>query len=173
MKTITKTVYTFDELSDDAKEKARAWYRDGALDYEWWDATYEDAKTIGLKLTSFDLDRNRHAKGALTESAPEVADLILKNHGDTCDTYKLAESFLKERDAIVDGAERDENGEFVDVPALEEKLDDCETEFTRAMVEEYSVTLQKECDWLLSDESVDESILANEYTFTVDGKREG
>ena len=30
MKTIETTVYTFDELDDHAKEKAREWYRDGA-----------------------------------------------------------------------------------------------------------------------------------------------
>ena len=39
----TQTIYQFDELSDDAKEKARAWYREGNLDHEWWDAVYEDA----------------------------------------------------------------------------------------------------------------------------------
>lgn len=32
--TKSKTVYYFDELSDKAKEKAREWYREGALDYE-------------------------------------------------------------------------------------------------------------------------------------------
>ena len=31
---IEKTYYTFDELSEDAKEKARAWYREGELDGE-------------------------------------------------------------------------------------------------------------------------------------------
>ena len=43
MRTETTTLYQFDELSDDAKEKARYWYRSGALDYEWWDAVYDDA----------------------------------------------------------------------------------------------------------------------------------
>src|SRR5690606_33296995 len=41
------TVYTFDELSDKAKEKARDWYRDGQLDYDWWDSVYEMAQTAG------------------------------------------------------------------------------------------------------------------------------
>jgi hypothetical protein len=41
-----KEVFLFSELSDQAKEKARAWYRDGALDYDWWDAVYEDFTTI-------------------------------------------------------------------------------------------------------------------------------
>ena len=40
------TVYTIDELSDAAKEKARAWYRESCLDYEWYDFVYEDFRTI-------------------------------------------------------------------------------------------------------------------------------
>ncbi|MCY4550367.1 MAG: antitoxin of toxin-antitoxin stability system [Defluviicoccus sp.] len=40
------TVYTIDELSDAAKEAARAWYREACLDYEWYDFVYEDFQTI-------------------------------------------------------------------------------------------------------------------------------
>lgn len=36
---------TFDQLEDSAKERARDWYREGALDYEWWEFIYEDWKT--------------------------------------------------------------------------------------------------------------------------------
>lgn len=43
-------VYTFDELSDHAKEKARDWFREGHLDYEWWESIYDDAATIGAIL---------------------------------------------------------------------------------------------------------------------------
>lgn len=37
------TVYQFDELSERAKERAREWYRNGALDYDWWGQVYEQA----------------------------------------------------------------------------------------------------------------------------------
>ena len=40
------TVYTIDELSDAAKEAARAWYRESCLDDEWFDPVYEDFGTI-------------------------------------------------------------------------------------------------------------------------------
>lgn len=43
---IETTIFTFDELSDAAKECAREWYRNGNLDYDWWDCTYEDFSTI-------------------------------------------------------------------------------------------------------------------------------
>jgi hypothetical protein len=174
VKTYTKTIelYEFDELDDKAKDKARDWYRQGALDYEWWDCTYEDAKTVGLELTGFDLDRNRHATGKFIESAPEVADLILKNHGETCETYKTAAAFIKERDEIVDNAERDEHGELVSEYELDQKLDEVEAEFLRALLEDYSIMLQNESEYLTSDESVDEMITANEYTFDKSGNRQ-
>lgn len=38
-----KESWKFSELSEQAKERARAWYREGNLDYDWWDSVYEDA----------------------------------------------------------------------------------------------------------------------------------
>lgn len=39
----TITLYQYDELpSDSAKEKARNWYREGGLDYEWYDYLFEE-----------------------------------------------------------------------------------------------------------------------------------
>jgi len=37
-----KPVYTFDELKKDARERARTWWREGALDHEWWDHVYDN-----------------------------------------------------------------------------------------------------------------------------------
>lgn len=56
MRTICHDVFKFDELDDKAKERARDWYRQHVLDYEWWDHVYEDAKTC-LALTGFDIAR--------------------------------------------------------------------------------------------------------------------
>lgn len=39
-------VYTFDELSDEAKEKARGDWRNCGLDYEWWDCLFDDAVQV-------------------------------------------------------------------------------------------------------------------------------
>lgn len=41
--TKTATVYTYAELSDRAKDKARDRYREGNFDYDWWDGVYSDA----------------------------------------------------------------------------------------------------------------------------------
>lgn len=53
-KVVETTVYQLDELSDTAKEKARAWYREGGFDHDWFEFVYEDfqsiAEILGLRL---------------------------------------------------------------------------------------------------------------------------
>lgn len=165
-KTITKTVYTFDELSDPAKEKARDWYREGMFDYAWWESTYEDAERIGLAITSFDLDRNKCAKGKLLLSPPEVIAAIVKEHGVACKTYKTALRFAD----IYKQVAKDNAGD--DDKFLEEN-EAVNEEFLKALCEDYADMLQKETEFMESDEQIDENIKANEYTFTETGKREG
>ena len=54
--TIVKTAYTYQELSDDAKEVARNWFKEfTAQDFEY-DSVYEDA-AISAKLLGIDLDK--------------------------------------------------------------------------------------------------------------------
>lgn len=43
---IETTVYQFGELSDAAKEKARAWYREGACDHDWHGFIFADFVSI-------------------------------------------------------------------------------------------------------------------------------
>jgi hypothetical protein len=45
--TTTRTIFKFDELSDEAKAKARDWYRTLGDGDEWWDHIYEDAAQMG------------------------------------------------------------------------------------------------------------------------------
>lgn len=56
-----KTTFTFDELSDDAKDKAldAERYSEGYLSYEWWDSTYEDAVRMATIL-GIQIDTTRH-----------------------------------------------------------------------------------------------------------------
>ena len=152
MRIIETKVYEFDELNDKAKEQARNWYRGCALDYEWWDHIYEDAARIGLRITAFDLGRRNRIEGKLTEYVKVVCQLIMQEHGKSCDTYQLAEQWS----------------------ALStEEQDDNEADFKNALLEEYYAMLNQEFEYLLADEQVDEGIRVNGYTFTADGKREG
>lgn len=59
------TVYQFDELDDATKNRAMDWYREGALDYDWWESCYETAATAG-KILGIDLDtKGRNATPAI------------------------------------------------------------------------------------------------------------
>jgi hypothetical protein len=168
----TVLIYQFDELSAKAKEKVRDWFRQGALDYEWWESVYEDAERIGLKITSFELDRRQSITGEFTGGAEHCAKAILREHGDTCDSFKLAQAFLQERQALDSKLEkvRDEDEHLAWTVA--EQITELEDEFKQDLLADYLDTLQKEADYLTSDEAVDEAIRANEYTFLANGKRE-
>lgn len=149
MREIIVKLYQFDELSDKAKEKARDWWREGGLDYEWWDCIYEDAERIGLKITGFDA-YGRYIEGDLTKSVGAVCRAILAEHGKSCNTYKIA----------LDYCCRKRRGN----PYTRE-------DFLHDLLEEYLTMLRKEAEYLMSDEHIDETIRANEYEFTEDGKQ--
>lgn len=164
----TVKIYTFAELSEEAKEKAIADLYDINVGHNWWEFTYQDAEDIGLKITSFDLDRNRHAKGEFTLSANEVAANIMQKHGEECETYKTAEKFMMEWKPVFceymdESSERYESGES------EMQLMELEDDFLNDLLEEYSDILQREYEWLTSSESIIETIEANEYEFLIDG----
>ena len=48
-------VFQFEELEDDAKEKAREWWRTTALDYEWWEYSFQDFSKI-CEILGIDID---------------------------------------------------------------------------------------------------------------------
>lgn len=160
MRTITRhtDVYRFYELSDDAKRKAIEDLYDINVSSDWWDATYYDAENIGCKIHEFDADRNNDIR-LTCDDARKTAGLILENHGEMCDTYKLAEQYRKDFDALT----QDEGGELL-------HQDELDAEFTRALGEEYLSILRQEYEYLTSEEAIIETIEANEYEFTEDGK---
>ena len=45
--TVEVTVYALDELGPEARGRAREWWREGALDHDWYDAVFEDFARIG------------------------------------------------------------------------------------------------------------------------------
>lgn len=166
-------VYKYGELTEDQQQKVLENYADINVDCEWWDHMYEDAKTVLLKLDSFGLDRDRHCTGNFIEYAGDTAKKIIAEHGDTCETYGTAVNYLVELAALVkeysDGIQTDtvtEDNEY-DFDNAESDMD---IEFLRSILEDYSIMLQKEYDYLTTEEAIIETIEANDYDFTVDGK---
>lgn len=156
MRTIETTIYTFDELSDTAKEKARDWYRNG-FEYPWWSEVQTSLKTFcdgfGVKVLDYEMGGrgahistdadNSHFRGFKLKDFDREAmptgfcfDCALR--------YTFADEFKKHGDAL---------GAFKS--ALRQFLLDVETDI----------------EWQYSDEAIDENIVANGYEFTQDGGR--
>lgn len=152
METRTYTVYKFDELSDDAKEKAIQNLYDINVDHEWWESTCDDARTIGLSITSFDIGRGSYCKGKFISSAESCIEFILKEHGKTCGTYALATEWKDKLDT-----------------ESETYKEQCE-EFLNSLLEEYLSLLRQDYQYLISEAAIIETIKANDYDFTEDGK---
>lgn len=155
--TITVTAYSFDELSDKAKDKARQWWRDLLDVYDVSDWTTEDAKAAGLELTEWDASSRPTCTIRFADGARNAAKLILANHGETCDTYAAAKQYL---DAEADVVAMEDAG---DVDGAAEKLDEAERAFREALEAAYARMLKAEYD---------ENIRINEYLFTEEGKRQ-
>ena len=208
------TLYTYEELSDDAKSKARDWYREASIHDDFWsEHVIEEAETFGkmlgiefkpwaVKLMSgatrykptilysgfwsqgdgacFE-GNYYYAKGA----AKAISDYTGGTEHKLIDIAKRLQSV--QRKAFYQlGAKMTHTGYYmhsgcmtVDVhnvedsykalpEGAEEELIDCMRDFADWIYR----TLESEYEYQNSDESVEESILANEYTFTEDGERE-
>lgn len=163
MKEVITKVYQYEELNDEAKEIARQWYAEASAHDEWWESTYEDAERIGLKITAFDCDRGNSIHGDFTECPIAVCQAIIKEHGEACDTHKLAVTSL---DAL-----KEHSDKMDDTDDLDDEWEDMKDVFLRLIKEEYLHILRKELEYINSEEYITEAIKANEYEFTEDGAR--
>jgi hypothetical protein len=197
-KVITKTVFDFDELDDLAKEHARDWFRQGYPDHEWWDCLYEDAEQCG-KLIGIEIDdigfsgfssqgdgahfEGRYAYklgscGHIRAHAPQDAELHRIADGlrelQSKHFYRLSatvkHSGYYQHQYCTDIDVMDDNTMNGDAERdVEEAIKELLRDFMRWIYRQ----LEQEYDYLTSAEHVDDTIRANEYTFTEDGRREG
>lgn len=156
------SLYQFDELSAGAKEKVLREFADINVDYDWWQSVYIDAEDVGVKITSFDIDRG-DIEIDFCESAEHTAHRIMGEHGDTCDTYKSAKNYLMERHGILTTAPKDKN--------IDQALTAVGNEFLCDIGEEYLAMLSKDYDYLTTEDAIAETIRANRYEFTEYGKQ--
>jgi hypothetical protein len=170
MREETIKVYKYDELDEDVKEKVLEKMWDINVEYNWWEFVYEDAGRIGLKLEEFELDRGAYCKGKWIEGAEEAAEKIRQEHGEHCETYRDATIFqaeLGQAERIFKSVE-DYDPEYEEFEESVEYEEICE-DFLKALLEDYRIMLEKEYEWLTSEEAIVETIEANEYEFTADG----
>lgn len=207
--------YTFAQLSDNAKDKARdaLRYTDHYLEYEWWDSVYEDAARIATIL-GIDLMRTERRKVGKSYETPDISFSGFCSQGDGacfaghyhfnpnsvaeinayCNDEKLisiaTELFtlqlarrllgLESFSAAITtaGSYSHSNAMSVEVhfeeddehpiDAIEDDaIEDEVTNVMRSFADWIYATLEKEHDYLMSDEVVDDQ-LADE-TFDEDG----
>ncbi len=165
-------VYPFDELSEDAQEKALENLWDINVDYEWWEFTYDDALSARLKLTEFDLGRGNYCRGEFVEYAKDTAAAIIENHGDICETHKTATEFIEDSAKLYMKypVKLDDDGDDENEWDRDKEQDELDAEFLKAILEDYRIILTAEYEYLMSSEAIVQTIKANEYEFTEDGK---
>ena len=165
MRTETKIIdiYTFEDLAtnEELKSKVLANLSDINTNFDWWDGTYEDAENIGIKITGFDLYRKQISIKEI-DSASEVCANIFRDHWDECSTYKLAEKFMDKFTPMF--------ANYLETEEGEDDLIELEENFFKELRHGYIYILQSELEYLESEEAILETIKANEYEFTADGK---
>lgn len=156
------TLYNYDELSEQAKERVVNEQRYINVEHaDWWNSTYEDAANIGLVIDGFD---DYYATGGLlADTALESIALILDNHGESCETYKIA---MKYSELIVADqiAQR-----CLGCEHWGDEDEDLVQNYVSELLTEYRKTLSQEYDYLTSDDAVIATIRSNEYEFTEAG----
>ena len=95
-------------------------------------------------ITEFDIDRGSYIRCNYLEAIQTIANKIIKNHGEQCDTYKTAVEY---RTSVI-----------------------TESEFKLAIRDCYLEMLKHEYKYRMSREAIEETIEANEYEFTDNGK---
>lgn len=188
MRVIETKVYTFDELSEEAKEKVREWFITND-DFSYHAETViDDAKQIGA-LMGIDIKRvfysgfysqgdgacfegdYSYKKGSV-KAVKEYAPLDKELHKIVEAIAKLQRQNFYRLTATVK-----QRGYYMHERCTEISVTDCDNKTEQALAELlrdymqwiYS-QLEKENEYQSSEEVVDENIKANEYEFTEEGE---
>ncbi|MXW21380.1 MAG: antitoxin of toxin-antitoxin stability system [Gammaproteobacteria bacterium] len=214
MPRIVKTVvYEPHELSSTAKERARAWYREHCLSYDWHEVVYDDFQAIcgllGVTLSNrpvplmgggtrerpciwfrgfssqgdgASFEGNyvyaRAATGAILAYAPQ--DTVLHDIAVALQDVQRCNFYQLSADVRQNGRYCHEYTMTIDVerdnPTGQAPTDDAEDTITEAMrdlARWLYRQLELEYQHLTSDEVASETLSANAWTFTAEGRRFG
>lgn len=208
---VMHTLYKFEELSDQAKERARQWWRECENSDGDWSFMYADFEKCG-KIIGIEIDRRTYKTiGGGTGSEPTIYWSGFSSQGDgACfegryayakdahnkirahapkdeRLHKIADDLLaiQRKHGYRLEARVKHSGHYnhkyctaIDVTDsrtgddVDKETYDTVVEALRDFMEWIYRSLEKEYEWKMADEQVDENITANEYTFNAQGKRE-
>lgn len=154
----TITAYTFDELSEQAKNKAREWMRqDDSRRTDCDSKIIEDAKHVGLHVTCIG-PGEAQVDLVPIKSASHVAARILREHGASTGTYAAAQQYQLHADLLHESAKHWEG-------PLPSEI------FISTLEAEYGKMLRDERQFQFYGPGLDNDIRANEYLFSEEGTR--
>lgn len=160
-----RSVYTFENLSEEAKEKARDWFRaqhdDPMLQSHMINLLGERLEEAGFKVNQYggqDLDVRYSLSYCQGDGFSFLGDLERGGK-----RYKVTQSGRYVHEMTMDAVEITEEGEEKEAPEVLEEL--------RKIAREMAQAGYKEIEYQNSAEYIDESMEANGYTFTKEGKR--
>lgn len=210
---IETIVYEFHELSEQAREKARAWFREGVGDQDWYESIYDDfeeiCRILGVELAT----RAVPLMGGGIRRKPCIWFSGFCSQGDGA-CFEGAYSYEKgaarrirdyaprdaELHAITDRLQEIQRANFFQLSArithrgrychayamdiaverdsrnwqeMTHGADGALIESLRDLAHWLYRQLEREWDYMMSDEYADEGIAANTYTFTESGRRFG
>jgi hypothetical protein len=194
MRTITTEtkVYKFDELTEEQQEKVLDNWRQDWPDYEWWDCVEDDFKTI-CSLIGITVDKiyfsgfSSQGDGACFEGSYSYKKGSIKAVKEYAPLDETLHSIAAVFSAIQKTAHYSLNfsvkqsGHYnhsgctafnvdrSDDQSVTDEQEDGIIEAARDLMHWLYKTLEKEYDYLNSDESIKETIAANNYEFTANG----
>ena len=187
--TIVKTYLTFDELNDKQKEKVLDEYRYiNVDDFEWYDYIQDDFHKILELFGFYDIESEFSgfwmqgdgarftAKYIVPNGYTELKDRLNKildyapNYFVNAKDIKGLYLTLNFDNEIVD------NIEYIDVYTQGNYSHGCTMfcdhlylqEFARYLAAKYYIMLESEYEYLTSNESIEETLIANEFEFDID-----
>lgn len=198
MRTVSKNVYQYNELSDSAKAKARDWFSQFVFsDSNDWEHVIEDAVTIGaligitiaydkVQFSGFSsqgdgasfIGSYQYARGGVKAVSDYTGgDTKLVRIAQTLQDVQKKHFYRLVADCSVSG--RYSHSGCMDVTVRDSSDDyrdigeaeDIVTEALRSFADWIYSMLNKEYDYQMSDEAVAENIEANEYEFNEDGSK--
>lgn len=200
MRTINQTfnVYSFDELSDEAKEYAIENMRtsDSYLSYDWWDFVYDDAKIIA-SLMGWNIEKiyfsgfYSQGDGACFEGSLEYKSGAYKEVTEYAPNDETLAFIAREWQALQRKhfyalrATIKHRGHYYHERSMSCDAEDTRKEYWHVVPYETEKEILELCtefaqwvyknladeyNYLTSDGAIEKFLIANEYEFTVDGE---
>lgn len=157
MRLATYEVFKFNELSAEAKEKAREWYREG-FEYFWWDEALSSikafAKEFGAKVTDWSISPYGYSFVKTDADHSNFRGRNLKN--------------IPDREHFLTGYCLDNTLMYTFHDEINAHKGDMYAAYLEA-IEEAIRDIIRDVEYQYSDEAVDETINCNEFEFYADG----